>query len=87
MQDQRNDVNILKGKVSKLCLRLLGREWHAETKFSKSNIGKLVSLYLEHSFQPCDKSTDLNNLDANQWGRIPALSKIVDEILCNRNVS
>jgi len=82
VQDQKTDVHTLKGKVSKLCLRLLGREWHAETKFNKGNIGKLVSLYLEHSCQPCDTNASSNNFDAKKWGRIPALSKIVDDILC-----
>jgi len=81
VRNRKDDTNRLERKVSKLCLRLLGQEWKAGTKFNKSNIGKLVSLYLEHSSESRGITTD-TDFDVSQWGRTLALSTVVEEILC-----
>lgn len=43
-------VYSLNNKVSTLCLELLKTKWPENTKFNKSNIGKLVELYIDNSW-------------------------------------
>jgi hypothetical protein len=77
-QSRIADVAVLKKKISILCLSILQRRWSKDTKFNKSNIGKLVAVFLEYSSGNTEKA---GRFDVNEWGRISALSTIIDDVL------
>jgi hypothetical protein len=75
----QSKVQAMKGQVSKLCLGLLRREWKQGTTLGKSNIGKLVVLYLEYS--ACESSKSFDDFDELKWGRLNAIHVLINEAL------
>ena len=73
-------LQLMKIKVSNLCLGLLRRQWRDGTALNKSNVGKLVALYLEHSSLD-SKDTSSNQFEALKWGRLNALYTLINEAL------
>ena len=67
-------------KLSKLCIGLLRREWHDGTTLNKSNVGKLVALYLEYSTLPCPDVND-PEFDELKWGRLNAINVLIKEAM------
>ena len=83
---QNKHVQTMRLKLSKLCLRLLQRNWHHNTNFNKSNIGLLVSMYLEYGSVPFKPSGDIEPFRAKNFGRVEAMTKMVSVLIDLSNV-
>ena len=81
-QVQNRNVTKLRRKMSGLCQSLLQRKWKADTKFNKGNVGRLVSLYIDHSyvFIPSDEKI-LSKINVLEIGRTNALTAIFKDAL------
>ena len=70
----------MKIQVSKMCLGLLRREWKEGTALNKSNVGKLVVLYLDYSASEPSKKM-VREFDELNWGRLNAIRVLIEEAL------
>jgi hypothetical protein len=79
-QNQNKSIQNMKLKISKLCLRLLQREWHSNTNFNKGNVGLLVSMHLEYASVPFKALSKEENFRAKNFGRVDALMTMVNTL-------
>jgi hypothetical protein len=76
----KGQLQSMKTKLSKLCLGFLRREWRDGTALNKSNLGKLVSLYLEHSITEVPDATG-RQFQVMEWGRLKAIHVLINEAM------
>jgi len=81
-EQRKQKILSIRKKVSNLCHRLLQRNWSKDTKYKKSDVGKLLSLYIEHSYMaiPSDARVAASS-DISDLGHIGALATIIRDVL------
>ena len=77
-QNENKSVQSMKLKISKLCLRLLQREWHQDTKFNKGNVGLLVTMYLEYGSISLKSLNEEDTFQAENFGGMKNIKTIVE---------
>jgi len=70
----------LSSKVSTLYLELLKTKWPENTKFNKSNIGKLVELYIDNSWISVF-NRDIDKIELSNFGHVAALRIVIKDVL------
>jgi Fanconi anemia group D2 protein len=75
-----NYLKSMKLQLSKLCQDLLRRQWKEGTSLNKSNVGILLSLFLEYSELEC-ANLSTSNFDPMKWGRINAINVLTTQAL------
>ena len=80
-EDCNKSVQSMKKSFSNSCHQLLQRQWNADTKkYTKSNVGTLLSLYLEHYPNPYSP-VDNFNFNVLNFGRMGALINVIRNVL------
>ena len=80
-EDCNKSVQSMKKSFSNSCHQLLQRQWNADTKkYTKSNVGTLLSLYLEHYPNPYSP-VDNSNFNVLNFGRMGALINVIRNVL------
>lgn len=70
----------MKMKLSTLCLGFLRREWGRYTTLNKGNLGRLLSLYLEHSSTE-DPVSPGRQIQVMEWGRLKSIRVLIYEAM------
>lgn len=74
---ENKSVHSMKLKISKLCLRLLQREWHQDTNFNKGNVGLLVTMYLEYGSVSSKILNQEEEFQVESFGGVKSITTIV----------
>ena len=69
-------------KLSEISERLLRQSWPDDTKMNKTNVGKLLSLFLEHSLAPIPLHANLAvQIETENLGRMKTITLLVNDVL------
>ena len=79
--DCNKSLQSMKKSFSNSCHQLLQRQWNADTKkYTKSNVGTILSFYLEHYPTPYVPTND-SNFNVLSFGRMGALTNVIKDVL------